>query len=102
MAIDAFGGVDVLRTVDVPAPEPGKNEVLIGVPFTSVNPVDWKIREGMLSGMFPHEFPIIPGLVESGAVRAPVIEQMDLRDAAEARRRSKAGHVRGKIVLKII
>jgi NADPH2:quinone reductase len=43
----------------------------------------------------------ITALVESGAVRAPVIEEMGLRDAAEAQRRSKAGHVRGKIVLKV-
>ena len=43
----------------------------------------------------------ITALMESGAVRAPVIEEMGLKDAAEAQRRSKAGHVRGKIVLKV-
>jgi NADPH:quinone reductase-like Zn-dependent oxidoreductase len=70
IVIDAFGGPEVLRAEDGPAPGPGENEVLIEVACTGVNPVDWKIREGMLSGMFPHEFPIIPGWDAAGRVKA--------------------------------
>ncbi len=69
MVIDSFGGPEVLRAADVPAPEPEENDVLIEVAYTGVNPVDWKIREGMLSGMFPHEFPVILGWDAAGTVK---------------------------------
>ncbi|HEX6514698.1 MAG TPA: NADP-dependent oxidoreductase, partial [Nocardioidaceae bacterium] len=37
---------------------------------TSVNPVDWKVREGYLQGAFPHHLPIIPGWDVAGVVEA--------------------------------
>lgn len=43
----------------------------------------------------------ISELLQSGAVKPAYFEEMRLEDAAEAQERSKAGHVRGKIVLKI-
>ncbi len=68
MVIDAFGGPERLRAAEVPTPEPGPGEVLIALGCTSVNPVDWKIREGMLADMFPHAFPLIPGWDAAGTV----------------------------------
>ncbi|MGE5190297.1 MAG: NADP-dependent oxidoreductase [Gemmatimonadota bacterium] len=70
MVIDAFGGPERLRPAELPAPEPGDDEVLIAVACASVNPVDWKIREGMLADMFPHAFPLIPGWDAAGTVCA--------------------------------
>ena len=70
MAIDAFGGPERLKAVEVPTPEPEGEEVLIAVACASVNPVDWKIREGMLADMFPHAFPLIPGWDAAGTVSA--------------------------------
>jgi NADPH:quinone reductase len=35
-----------------------------------VNPVDWKIREGMLEGLFPDRFPLILGWDAAGTVAA--------------------------------
>ena len=46
--IHSFGGPEVLRFEDVPVPEPGTNEMLLRVHAAGVNPVDWKIREGLL------------------------------------------------------
>jgi len=43
---DHFGGADVLRVVDVPEPVPGAGEVKLRVLAASLNPLDWKIREG--------------------------------------------------------
>ena len=43
----------------------------------------------------------IAELVESGAVRPADFQVMRLEDAAKAQELSRAGHVRGKIVLKI-
>lgn len=70
MVIDAFGGPERLRAVEIPTPEPGDEEILIALSCTSVNPVDWKIREGMLADMFPHAFPLIPGWDAAGTVAA--------------------------------
>ncbi|HSM00592.1 MAG TPA: NADP-dependent oxidoreductase [Candidatus Limnocylindria bacterium] len=69
IVIESFGGPEVLRTADVPFPEPAADEVLIEVAYAAVNPVDWKIREGMLAGMFPHEFPVILGWDAAGTVK---------------------------------
>lgn len=70
MAIEAFGGSDQLRLMDLPIPEPEDDEIRIEVAAAGVNPVDWKIREGMLKEAFPHGFPLIPGWDAAGTVHA--------------------------------
>jgi NADPH2:quinone reductase len=57
-----------LRLVDLPTPVPGDDEVLIALAYTSVNPVDWKIREGQLKDRMPNVFPIVPGWDAAGTV----------------------------------
>jgi len=69
IVIESFGGPEVLRPADLPSPEPAGDEVLIEIAYAAVNPVDWKIREGMLAGMFPHEFPVILGWDAAGTVK---------------------------------
>jgi NADPH2:quinone reductase len=68
MVIDHFGNVDTLHFQEIPTPKPSGNEVQIQILYTSVNPVDWKIREGLLKGRFPYEFPIILGWDAAGIV----------------------------------
>ena len=46
----------------------GPHDIIIRVKAAGVNPVDWKIREGLLQGRLPHEFPIIPGWDAAGIV----------------------------------
>ena len=65
-----FGSSAVLHTAEVAKPTPEPNEVLIRVEYTSINPVDWKIREGYLSNMLPHSLPVIPGWDVAGTVEA--------------------------------
>lgn len=43
---DAYGGPEVLRTVEVPVPDPGPREVLVAVVATSVNLSDWETLRG--------------------------------------------------------
>lgn len=70
MAIEAYGGPERLRLMELPVPVPGDEEVLIEIACTSVNPVDWKIREGQLKDRLPNVFPIIPGWDAAGTVKA--------------------------------
>jgi len=44
---DGNGGPEVLKEQTVPVLEPGANQVLIRVYAAAVNPVDWKMRQGM-------------------------------------------------------
>ena len=46
--IHSYGGPDKLFLEEVPRPEPAAREVLIKVHAAGVNPIDWKVREGML------------------------------------------------------
>ncbi|MBN1612404.1 MAG: NAD(P)-dependent alcohol dehydrogenase [Polyangiaceae bacterium] len=44
----AWGGPDVMRHGDLPDPHPGRGEVRVAVQASSINPVDWKVRVGMV------------------------------------------------------
>lgn len=66
---DSYGGPEVLQLADaIPAPQIGPNGVLVRVRATSVNPVDWKLREGWLDGLWKLRFPVIWGCDVSGSV----------------------------------
>ncbi|MFH5801726.1 zinc-binding dehydrogenase [Haladaptatus sp. CMAA 1911] len=68
MVITDFGGTDVFERRDVEKPSPGPTEVLVRVHATSVNPVDYKIRQaGSWAGIAP---PAIIGYDVSGVVEA--------------------------------
>lgn len=45
------------------------NDLLVEIKATSVNPVDWQIREGYLKKAMPYEFPLILGWDAAGIVR---------------------------------
>ncbi|RYY01425.1 MAG: NADP-dependent oxidoreductase [Gammaproteobacteria bacterium] len=45
--IKAYGNMDVVNYVDVERPEPAADEILVRVQYAGVNPVDWKIRNGL-------------------------------------------------------
>lgn len=68
VSFDNFGDESVLQLREHPDPVPGKGEILIRVMAAGVNPVDWKIREGLLKTRMPHQFPIIPGWDVAGKV----------------------------------
>lgn len=67
---DQFGSADVLQVREVDDPPVGPDTVLVRTKATSVNPVDWKVREGYLQGALPHHLPIIPGWDVAGVVEA--------------------------------
>jgi NADPH:quinone reductase-like Zn-dependent oxidoreductase len=67
--INSFGGSNVFKVENnFPIPEPKKNQVLVRVMETSVNPLDWKTRNGELKSVLGSKFPMILGNDISGVV----------------------------------
>ncbi|KAJ0791362.1 putative NADPH:quinone reductase [Helianthus annuus] len=46
--------------VEIPVPTPGKGEMLIKIEAVSINPVDWKMQNGVARPVFPPKFPYVP------------------------------------------
>ena len=57
LRIHGYGGPDAMRIEDVPVPSAAAGQVLVKVRAASINPIDWKIRRGMLASMLPITFP---------------------------------------------
>lgn len=67
--ISQYGDNSVIEVNEKTAkPEVSAGKVLVEVHAASVNPVDWKIREGYLKEMMPLEFPATLGVDFSGVV----------------------------------
>lgn len=70
--IHSYGPSDRLLLEDVPKPQPGANEFLVRIEDAGVNPIDWKIREGLMKEAMPTDFPMTIGQDFSGVVvKAP-------------------------------
>ena len=69
--IDRYGGPEVLDYAEVEDPAAGPGDVLIAVHAASVNPIDWKMREGYTAKTRPLAFPAVLGRDFSGVVKAP-------------------------------
>ncbi|MFD1413678.1 NADP-dependent oxidoreductase [Oceanobacillus jeddahense] len=68
--IDQYGDADQLKEKDeIPIPEIKDNQVLVEMHATSINPIDWKLREGYLQEGLPFEFPIILGWDAAGVIK---------------------------------
>ena len=48
-----YGDPDVLEWAEAPEPHAGPGEIRIAVRAASVNPIDWKVFSGMMSGGQP-------------------------------------------------
>jgi NADPH:quinone reductase-like Zn-dependent oxidoreductase len=65
---DEYGGVDVLKVVNVDAPTPGPGELVVRVKAAGINPGEAKIREGLLAAQWPATFPSGQGSDLAGVV----------------------------------
>ena len=59
--LHGYGSDERLRLETAPIPEPGAGYVRIRIHAASVNPIDWKIRSGLLKELYPVTLPYIPG-----------------------------------------
>ena len=66
--IHSFGGLDELRIEDTPSPVIRDTEVLVQIHDAGINPVDWKIREGLMQEQYLLSFPITMGQDCAGLV----------------------------------
>jgi len=65
--IERYGNEEVLELADVERPRPAAGQVLVKVKAAAVNPVDWKIRDG-LGELFGLKLPLILGCEVAGTV----------------------------------
>lgn len=61
LRIHGYGGAEVMRVDEVRDAQAGPGEVLVRVAAASVNPIDWKMRQGLLASVFPLSFPCVLG-----------------------------------------
>lgn len=68
--VHAFGGPEVLRVEPVPIPQAKDDEVLVRVAAASLNPVDYKTREGEFPPVGEDALPAILGRDLAGTIEA--------------------------------
>lgn len=66
--IHSYGGPQELKIEDLPKPRIKASQVLVQIHDASVNPVDWKIREGAMPNLKTFPFPITMGQDFAGLV----------------------------------
>ena len=63
-----YGGPEVMKIEEIARPVPKEGEILVRVHALGVNPVDWKIREGLARARLNLNLPAIPGGDLSGII----------------------------------
>jgi NADPH:quinone reductase-like Zn-dependent oxidoreductase len=74
--IHAFGGPEVLRIDEIEVPSPEAGDVLVRVTAASINPVDYKIRQGTFPKITQTDLPVtlgrdICGIIGTGGAEPP-------------------------------
>ena len=68
VVFNKYGNNEVIEIRDIPLPVCGPRDVLIKVHAASVNPVDWKVREGQARIITGSKFPKVLGCECAGEV----------------------------------
>lgn len=68
MVMHEVGGPEVMKLGELPTPKPAAGEVLIKIAYVSVNPADWKDRQGELARYYPYTFPYVVGMDAAGVI----------------------------------
>jgi NADPH:quinone reductase-like Zn-dependent oxidoreductase len=70
LRVHAYGGPEVMAIEETARPAPGEGEVLVKLRAASINPIDWKIREGFMRSVFAISFPRTLGRDGAGTIAA--------------------------------
>jgi NADPH:quinone reductase-like Zn-dependent oxidoreductase len=68
--IHAYGGPELMQLEDALVPPCGVGDLLVRVIAAGVNPIDWKLRSGVMAAQIPKGFPITLGFDAAGIVTA--------------------------------
>lgn len=68
LVIDRYGGPEVMRLADMPMPVVGPRDVRIRVRAASLNPIDYKLRQGKVKLVLRPRLPLILGCDVAGVV----------------------------------
>ncbi|MGO8906560.1 MAG: NADP-dependent oxidoreductase [Solirubrobacteraceae bacterium] len=91
---DHYGGVEVLKVVDVEPPVPGTGQVLVRVKAAGINPGEAAIREGRMHERWPASFPSGQGSDLAGVVEeiGDAVEQFEVGDEVIGFTDQRASH----------
>lgn len=68
LILNSYGPAEVLQVADIETPQIKSDQLLVKVYATSINPIDWKIRNGWLMLLTGNRFPMVLGFDVSGEV----------------------------------
>lgn len=68
MTIKKYGRNTPLELTELPIPEVGEHDVLVEVYASSINPIDFKIRDGKVKMLLSYKMPLVMGNDFSGKV----------------------------------
>ncbi|MEW4561431.1 NAD(P)-dependent alcohol dehydrogenase [Bremerella sp. JC770] len=68
VVLEQYGSEENLKIDSLPRPKITADQVLIRVHAASVNPIDWKIRQGMLKWIIPEQLPAVLGFDVAGEI----------------------------------
>jgi len=87
VTIKQYGGPEELQLTEIERPKIAADEVLVAVRATSINPIDWKARQGLLKGMYDWRFPVVLGWDVAGVITAigSDVKKFKVGDAVFAR-----------------
>ncbi|MEU9556388.1 NADP-dependent oxidoreductase [Streptomyces fumanus] len=88
---ERFGGPEVLEPREVAEPQAGPGEVRVRIVAASVNPIDWRIRNGSMRDRFPTALPAVPGSEFAGVVDQVGEGVTEVRPADEVFGRTRTG-----------
>ncbi|MEL7118384.1 MAG: alcohol dehydrogenase catalytic domain-containing protein [Bacteroidota bacterium] len=66
--INRYGSVNELELTDLPMPTVSSDEVLVKNYYTSVNPWDYRVRNGSMKMFTGNKFPKILGVESAGVI----------------------------------
>jgi len=92
VVINNYGGKEELKLMELDKLDIKEDQVLIEMHATSINPIDWKVREGYLKEMIPFKFPIILGWDAAGVIveKGDKVENFNIGDRVFARPQTSA------------
>jgi NADPH:quinone reductase-like Zn-dependent oxidoreductase len=70
LRIHAYGGPEITQIDEIAMPTVNPGQILVAVKVAGINPLDWKIRDGLVRDAFPLPLPAVLGLEFAGVVSA--------------------------------